>query len=249
MNLKEALVKTDKKRKQQNFDFAAVEAVKEMLRKEGKQEEKAIKHLGLTENEKKCNGINYHCLKLRDDVYHADDIRNVCINYRMRMLPSHLYLGPVDPEFGVKLKKFQEVNLLTKKDLNRNFYIVAPPETFKLEKRERPFLDTDPLLLYKIDSKHYKLVHQWGGDLHPLRRILSWPHRSLTNMTFFWMLITFVVMMTVTGLLIQPLVNSLIIAISFAFLVGWSYYMALSDNKGELNHRFTRYNWNQKWTY
>lgn len=246
MNLKEALVRTER---QTTRKFTALSAVKEMLRQKGQQEEEAIAQLGLSENEKRANSPNFSCLKLQDDVYHVDTIKNVCINYRMRMLPSHLYTGPIDPEFGVKVQRFKQAHELTDEEDMKNFYIVAPPETFSLEKRERPVMDTDPLLLYKIDNKHYKLVHQWGSDLHPLRSIMSWPHRSLTTMTVSWMLLTFLTMMIITLLLMQPLVNALIIAISFAFLVGWSYYMALTDSGKELKHRFSRYNWNQKWTY
>ncbi len=181
------------------------------------------------------------------EVYHAHDVRQVCVHYRMRMLPSHRYHGPIDPEFGAKLNRFRREHQLTDEDLEHDFFVVAPAETFDLEKRQRPLVD--PLLLYRVDAQHYKLVHQWGGDLHPLRFVRAWRHRSLTNMTVYWTLVTFVLTLGLFGTLAESVTNALTISTVFTFLVGWGYYSTLRDDYDEQRHRFSIYNWNQDWTF
>ncbi len=252
MNLHDALIRKDQKR-QGVIDNPAREA-QALLQEQGMQEEDAIRQLGLKRSlpqirDSKQRWLRHWLLnkQLDGEVYHVDDIKQICVDYRMRMLSSRLYHGPIDPEFGMKLKRFQEEQALTKEDLEYDFYIVAPAETFDLEKRQRPIID--PLLLYKVDQHHYKLVHQWGDDLHPLRYIQSWRHQNLTNMTVFWTIITFLVTMLLFGFLAESMVNAFTIASVFTFLVGWGFYSTVRDNFEERNHRFSCHNWNQYWTF
>ena len=254
MNLHDALVKANRKREKAFSELPDVSTELEMahalLREQGEQEERLIQQLGLQRSLTQINDPRQRQRfnkQFAGEVYCLDDIRQVCIDYRMRMLPSHRYHGPIDPEFGPKLRNFQRKHELTQDDLEHDFFIVAPAETFGLEQRQRPLVD--PLLLYRIDDQHYKMVHQWGGDLHPLRYLQSWRHRSLTTMTLYWTVLTFVMTMTLFGLLAESLANAFTIASVFTFLVGWGYYSTLRDNYDEQRHRFSNYNWNQDWTF
>ena len=256
MNLHDALAKADRRREKVRVPRSPEESpdgialAHALLREQGEQEEQLIQNLGLHRSLLQISDARRHRSlnqRFKGEVYHVDDIRQVCIDYRMRMLPSHRYHGPIDPEFGPKLNRFQKTHRLTATELEHNFFIVAPAETFDLEKRQRPLVD--PLLLYRIDDRHYKMVHQWGGDLHPLRYLRAWRHRSLNHMTLFWTLFTFLSTMTLFGLLAESLTNAITIASVFTFLVGWGYYSTLRDSYDEQRHRFTSYNWNQDWTY
>ena len=255
MNLHDALAKANRRREEafsepQKDSPDGLELAHALLREQGEQEERLIQQLGMHRSLPQISDPKRHRRlnkQFQGEVYHVSDIRQVCIDYRMRMLPSHRYHGPIDPEFGPKLNRFRQTQNLTEADLERDFFIVAPAETFDLEKRQRPLVD--PVLLYRIDDEHYKLVHQWGGELHPLRYLCAWRHRSLTNMTLYWTLFTFVLTMTLFGLLAESLTNAFTIASVFTFLVGWGYYSTLRDNYDEQRHRFSSYNWNQDWTF
>ena len=255
MNLHDALVTARRKREKAfsetpDTGFQELTSVQTLLREQGEQEERLIKQLGLQRSLAHISDQKRHrwlTKKFEGEVYHVDDVRQVCIQYRMRMLPSHRYHGPIDPEFGPKLNRFQQTHALTATDLEHDFFIVAPAETFDLEKRQRPLVD--PLLLYRIDDQHYKLVHQWGGDLHPLRYLRAWRHRSLTTMTIYWTVFTFLLTMTLFGLLAESLTNAVTIASVFTFLVGWGYYTTLHEDYDEQCHRFSVYNWNQDWRF
>ena len=252
MNLHDVLIKEDQKRQGVVNDPAREAQV--LLQEQGMQEERAIRQLGLSRSlhqvhDPKQRWLRHWLLNKEFDgeVYHVDDIKKVCVNYRMRMLPSRLYHGPIDPEFGVKLNRFQQEHRLSQEDLEYDFYIVAPAETFDLEQRQRPLID--PLLLYKVDQQHYKLVHQWGGDLHQFRYNQTWRHRSLTNKNINWTEVTFLVTMLMFGFLAESMANAFTIASVFTFLVGWGFYSTLRDNLEEQKHRFSNYNWNQSWTF
>ena len=61
------------------------------------------------------------------------------------------------------------------KKLN-SFKIMAPSIMFRLKKTD------DPLLFIPIGSNYFYLIHKWGNDLAPLRKIRMWPFRSITNL-------------------------------------------------------------------
>ncbi|MGB3780708.1 MAG: hypothetical protein WA960_20250 [Tunicatimonas sp.] len=221
-----------------------------LLRQRGEREEQLITQLGMQRSLQQINDPRRHrglTQRFNGEVYHVNDVQEVCVNYRMRMLPSHRYRGPIDPEFGAKLNRFRRAHQLTDDDLKHDFFVVAPAETFDLEKRQRPLVD--PLLLYRIDAQHYKLVHQWGGDLHPLRYLAAWRHRSLSTMTLYWTLFTFVLTLSLFGALAESVTNALTISTVFTFLVGWGYYSTLRDNYDEQRDRFSIHNWNQDWVF
>ena len=54
--------------------------------------------------------------------------------------------------------------------------IMAPSKLFKLENTD------DPLLFAPMGNGYYYLIHQWGNDLHPLRKLLVWPFKNIISM-------------------------------------------------------------------
>jgi len=38
------------------------------------------------------------------------------------------------------------------------------------------------LLFAPIGNGYYYLIHKWGNDLHPLRKILMWPFKNIVNL-------------------------------------------------------------------
>lgn len=254
MNLQDELVRTDDKRQQIFSRQLSLSNIRELLKREGELEKEVLQRMGLSQNEisqeqsnwiQQCQLNQTYC----GEVYHIDDIRKICMEYNMRMLPSSLYRGPVDPMFGAKVKRFQQERQLSKEEVEDNFFIVAPAKAFDLEQRQRPVVDIDPLLLYKVNDNFYKLVHQWGSDLNLLRFVWSWRRRNLLQMTLHWTIMAFMFTMVLLGLFVDSLANAAIVASLVASLIGWMYYSSLHDRPDELKHLFSRYNWNQIWTY
>ena len=60
-----------------------------------------------------------------------------------------------------------------------DFNIMAPSKLFRLKNTD------DPLLFVPLGNNYFYLVHKWGNDLHPYRKLLMWPLKSLWNMIGF----------------------------------------------------------------
>lgn len=254
MNLQDELIRSDRRRQRVLGQKFSISDLKEVLQKDVQAEEASRISMGLASNQLlaeqqswlKQIQLNEH---YQGGIFCLDDVRQLCMDYSMRMLPAHLYRGPLDPMFGPKVKNFQRQHKLSDEEVEENFYIVAPPEAFELEKRQRPVLDLDPVLLYKVNDNFYKLVHQWGNDLNVLRYVSSWKRRDLWNMTLHWFLMTFMVTMLLLGFFVDSLGNAVTLSLLISGLIGWMYYSSFRDSPDEMRNRFTRYNWNQTWTY
>jgi len=106
-------------------------------------------------------------------VYSLAEIKTICVRYRLRFLDSKYFKGEIPPEAMSAIKTLQKENQVELE----GFKIVAPAELFNLKER-----DKDPMLFVPIGNQNYYLVHRWGGDLNPWRRILSWPLQTFPNM-------------------------------------------------------------------
>lgn len=119
------------------------------------------------------NNFDFDLLQ-SEQIFHISDIKNLCINYRLRFLDSHYFKGDF-PEEAISeirnLEKNHDISL-------RNFKIVAPAKLLKLENAD------DPLLFAPMGNDYYYLVHKWGRDLHPFRKLLMWPYKSFDNLVF-----------------------------------------------------------------
>lgn len=108
-----------------------------------------------------------------DRIYHIDQIKNLCTDYRLRFLQASLFKGDIPYEAISRIKQLQRLHDV---ELS-NYMIMAPAPMFKLEEKDR-----DPLLFVPLSDNHYYLVHKWGKDLHPLRRLLVFPFRNFQSL-------------------------------------------------------------------
>jgi len=105
-------------------------------------------------------------------IFHISDIKKICIDYRLRFLDTVHFKETFPAEAIVKIKNLERVH-----DTKiGGFKIVAPMEIFKLKKAD------DPLLFAPMGNGYYYLIHQWGNDLHPLRKIKYWSVKNLENL-------------------------------------------------------------------
>lgn len=122
-----------------------------------------------------------------DRIYHIDQIKKICIDYRLRFLNSKYFKGEIPPEAVSKIKRLeQEHNIEIK-----GFKIIAPSKLFKLEDKD------DPILFAPIGNNYFYLIHKWGKDLHPLRKWLMWPFKSIVNLTLLTVLVSYLVTMLI----------------------------------------------------
>ncbi|WP_411030954.1 hypothetical protein [Spongiimicrobium sp. 3-5] len=160
-----------------------------LLNKEAQKEERIAKTL--TENrETVYNNFIFDLLET-DKIFHISQIKEICIDYRLRFLNSKYFKGKIPDEAIAKIKHLEKQHGIEIK----GFKIIAPSRLFKLEDKD------DPLLLVPIGNDYFYLIHKWGNDLHPLRKLLMWPFKNISNLTALVLLLSyFITLMVPQGL-------------------------------------------------
>lgn len=122
--------------------------------------------------------------KLNDDrIFHLNTIRTICIDYRLRFLDIKYFKGEIPLDAIDKIKQMENDH---SKKLN-NFKIMAPSIMFRLKKTD------DPLLFVPLGDNYFYLIHKWGNDLAPFRKIRMWPFRSLRNLLLTLLFVSYVI--------------------------------------------------------
>lgn len=128
-----------------------------------------------------------------------DDIKDLCMNYRLRFLSSNDFVGVIVPEVINAVKTLEdnknkaffektgkEGNFsFDQNELKNKFFILAPPQMFELTTKPpepRKVIDWDPILFYKEDETHYVLVKKWGKDFTIGRAVLGAITKNTTSL-------------------------------------------------------------------
>jgi len=149
-----------------------LKAVQHILENDDAKDHRILETLSKT-NFTDSNAFDFNCLETKH-IYHIDQIKTICINYRLRFLDSKYFKGKLPYEAISKIKALEKVHNIT---LN-GFKIIAPSKLFKLENAD------DPLLFAPIGNGYFYLIHKWGNDLSPFRKLLMWPYKSFGNLIF-----------------------------------------------------------------
>ncbi|WP_394971624.1 hypothetical protein [uncultured Croceitalea sp.] len=114
-------------------------------------------------------------------IYHIEQIKKICTDYRLRFLDSKYFKGKIPQAAVSKIKHLEKDHGITLS----GFKIMAPSKLFKLEDKD------DPLLFAPIGNGYYYLIHKWGNDLHPLRKLLVWPFKGMVNLTVTTLIVSY----------------------------------------------------------
>lgn len=109
----------------------------------------------------------------RDRILHERHLQSLCVDYRLRFLDANHFAGRIPYE---AVSAMERLDAAAGERLN-GYKIVAPASMFRLS-----YQDKDPLLMLDLGNGYYYLVHKWGGEVNPLRRMLMYPLRSFPSM-------------------------------------------------------------------
>lgn len=162
-----------------------MEEVKKILDEDARARSRIEGNIGKSRN----GGVNSFNIDLLETkgIYHIGQIKEICITYRLRFLDTKYFKGAIPQEAISKIKALEKVHNTEIK----GFKIIAPSKLFKLEDKD------DPLLFAPIGNGYFYLVHKWGNDLHPLRKLLVWPFKSIVNLTALTLLVSYLVTLLV----------------------------------------------------
>lgn len=100
-------------------------------------------------------------------------IRNSCIKYRLRFLPSSMYHGEVPIEVISSIKRFEHRH----PGRAVHFFILAPMAFFLNEDAYR-----SPLLIARCPDGQFEMVCQWGKKRPWYQEFLRYPFRDLPSL-------------------------------------------------------------------
>lgn len=166
VDLEERLKRTKQKRIQQEGDLVA-NAIRDLLNDVEREDSDILQRIFTKSNGEGAGRQALHPMDLDTQrIYHLEDIKSICVQYRLRFLDAHRFKGEIPKE------ALREVNRLDRQSSEplAEFKIVAPAELFRLDEK-----DKDPMLFMPLNNGYYYLIHKWGGELNAWRRVLSYP--------------------------------------------------------------------------
>lgn len=232
VKLEDELISLKRQKQQEADSNTSLKEVKLLLAGEEQEDLRILKAMGrdstLVTLEKE-NGKLIELENLEKEyaggVFVKEDIKNLCIKYHLRFLPSVKFTGDIAVQVASEIKKFarQTNTNIDDHTLRTRFYIMAPPECFRLV--EKKFMKTpkappDPLLFYHIGEDKYRLIHKWGNDFSIFRRFLGFRWESLEN---YWVT-NFFLILPIAVLLITMLVP----AVTMINYWGWFVLLILT---------------------
>lgn len=230
VNLKDKLLQY---RRQRIKDVDVLQQVYRILENDSNHETEIELNLLKTSNTKE-NKFNPDRL-ISDKIFHIDDIKSICITYRLRFLDSSLFKGEIPREAINKIKQLEKDHSINLK----GYKIMAPSKLFKLKNFD------DPLLFVPIGNDYYYLVHKWGNDLSIFRKWLMMPFKNFETLLMTALLFSFMVTLIIPNsqanynespinffILFLFMFKSVIgIIIYFAFAKGKNFNSAIWDSK------------------
>ncbi|MCF6129011.1 hypothetical protein L1S35_04950 [Flavobacterium sp. AS60] len=223
VNLEKKLLSQRKKFKSEVDIIAEVKAIfaeNEIRRNE-------IAHKLKHQSSTKTNELQFDLLET-DKIFHLEQIRKICIDYRLRFLDSTIFKNEIPEEAVSKIRMIEKKHNTTL----GSFKIIAPSKAFHLLNYD------DPLLFVPIGNDYYYLIHQWGTEINPLRKLMVLPIKNLGTFT-----ITSIVLSIVVALLVPennlsksvPLASFIIFLFTFKsiFAVFAYYFFMMGKNFNE----------------
>ena len=174
-NLEERLEKI----KAREMESALLLEVYTILQKASDQEDRIRGEIGSSQGEV-VNQFKFDLLESAK-IYHLEQIKKICIDYRLRFLDATYFKGEIPDEAVAEIKTLERSHEIEMK----GYKILAPSKLFRLEDKD------DPLLFAPIGNGYFYLVHKWGNDLHPLRKLFAWPFKNIVNLTMVVLLMSY----------------------------------------------------------
>ncbi|NJW51423.1 hypothetical protein [Salinimicrobium oceani] len=168
-------------------------------------------------------------------IFHISQIQKLCIQYRLRFLGTRYFKGEIPPEALTAVRRLEAQH----ETEMAGFKIMAPAAYFRLENAD------DPMLFAPIGNGYYYLLHKWGTDMHPLRKLMVWPLRNLENIIIFSFFASFFLTFGVREIFFQRFqeTSQFIVLFMYTFksFVALTFFYGIS-----LGKNFSSGNWNSK---
>ncbi len=190
----------------------------------------------LKKNQKSISNLDFDKLDT-SKIYHKDQIKKLCITYRLRFLSSGLFKNEIPKS------TFHKINKIEKEHQTNitSFKIVAPSKMFRLINYD------DPMLFTPIGNNYYYLIDKWGNDLSIFRKILVYPFRNLETFIVFLIILSSIMTCFIPEYTFGKQNPSVLRVVTFLFIlksvIGISIYYIFWKGKN-----FNSVIWNSKYS-
>lgn len=180
------------------------------------------------------NDFNFDLLET-PRIFHLSQIKKICVDYRLRFLRTRYFKDDLPTEATVAVRELEEKHNTTLS----GFQMLAPAKYFRLENAD------DPMLFAPIGNDYFYLVHKWGRDIHPLRKLAMWPLKNLENLIIFSFFLAFGLAFGIREVFFSRFQETseflIIFLYTFKSVVALIFFYGIS-----LGKNFSSGNWNSK---
>ncbi|GAB2776527.1 hypothetical protein [Salinimicrobium soli] len=222
-------------RNKESSEEEILQKVQEIL-EAGSETEEEIKQRILN-GEPEGNGENKFIFDLLETerIFHISQIKKISINYRLRFLRTRFFKAELPSEAVSAVKELEQAHQTSLSNLQ----ILAPAKYFRLENAD------DPMLFAPIGNDYFYLVHKWGKDIHPLRKLAMWPLKNLENLLIFSFFFSFLLAFGIREIFFSRYQSTseflIIFLYTFKSVVALIFFYGIS-----LGKNFSSGNWNSK---
>ena len=222
-------------RKKEMKEQEILEEVKKILKREEDSEKQILQRISEGDPEGvDSNNFNFDLLE-SGRIFHLSQIKKICIEYRLRFLSTRYFKEDLPNEAIAAIKELEEEHQITL----QGFKMVAPAKYFRLENAD------DPMLFAPLGNDYYYLIHKWGTDMHPLRKLMMWPLRNLENLIIFSFFLSFFLTFGIREIFFSKFRETsqflILFMYSFKATVALIFFYGIS-----LGKNFSSGNWNSK---
>lgn len=222
-------------RKKEQNESELLEEVKRILNAEKNLEQEIIQRIYTDRHDEfDGNSFNFDLLET-NRIFHKAHIKELCVAYRLRFLSTQFFKGDLPLEAITAVKNLEwahQTSLI-------GFKMVAPAPYFRLENAD------DPMLFAPLGNDYYYLVHKWGTDMHPLRKLAMWPLKNFENLVIFTLLFSFILSFGIREVFFSRYQETaqffIIFLYTFQSVFGLGLFFGIS-----LGKNFSSENWNSK---
>ena len=172
----------------------------------------------------------------KDAIFHISQIEKICIDFRLRFLDTKYFKGDYPQAVVSKIKSIEKEH----ETILDGFKIIAPSKLFTLKEAD------DPLLFVPMGNNYYYLIHKWGVDLHPLRKIKYWSIKNVENLLLVVFLLSILGTVATKALFYKTSNNFGHIFVLFLFylkgIIGMLFFYGVASGKN-----FSAYCWKSKY--
>lgn len=186
MNLETELKKVNEKHTNSN----EIQKNVLLLEETSQQERKLLREAGLSgmfDKIDKQEAVRITRIKKQEEfntkLYTLEEIKDLCIKYRLKFLHSSNFKGIIDPKLGKKLVEYlKERNVVgsLNEEANSNLFILAKKSDFNFDRKEN-LSSVNPILFYQVNTKEgkmYSVVTKWGRNFGIERKALGWLYNN-----------------------------------------------------------------------